>query len=1151
MTPTQITSTDSFHRRIALLPPLAVLGFAAALLAVAAIFIISYRSLEVSAQTAERVTHTLSVLQKLEGVVSHAKDLETGQRGFLLTDNETYLDPYSKAKDALPGEVDALRTLLLDSPDELQRVDSLRQALKDKLDELAQTISIKRAGDTQTALAIVQSDRGKAAMDRIRSLIGEIGDHERAILGERQQELQVASGFTFNAIWIGSVLLLALIAIGAWVMSREYRWRETNFWVRSGLMRLNDKIRGEHRLEELGDSILAMLTGYLGACVGAIYVRQGDGRFQRFAGYALPAERHVPIIKLGEGLLGQAARDDRVMQIDEVPADYFPVHSTVGQSNARQLLITPASVDGVVQAVVELGFFRRLEPADREFLQRASESLGIALRAAQDRSQLELLLEETQRQAEELQTQQEELRVSNEELEEQSHLLKESQAQLETQQAELEQINAHLEAQSQQLEAQRDDLAQSQEFLANKAAELQRVNAYKSEFLANMSHELRTPLNSTLILAKLLADNKAGNLTAQQVKFAQTIESAGNDLLALINDILDLSKVEAGKIEILPEPLRLAKVLEGLRWAFEPQAQDKGLEFRLALEPGVPAEIETDNQRLGQILRNLVSNALKFTERGAVNIRVSNGARKGTIQFSVTDSGIGIAPENQELIFDAFRQADGSTHRKYGGTGLGLSISRDLARLLGGDIRVDSTLGTGSTFILTLPVVFAARAPLENPISAAATPTPLVPAPAPPLAIASNSLGDSAIDDDRHKISADSRCILVIEDDLRFAEVLRAVVNESGFLFVTTQTASDGLAAALLYQPKAILLDMNLPDHSGLGVLDQLKRDSKTRHIPVHVISVADYSQEARELGAAGYDFKPIKRDDLVNALRRLEAKISQTVRRVLVVEDDGRQGESIRALLNADDVEITLVQRAADALTHLGSTTFDCIVMDLNLPDMSGYDLLEKMATQDAVSFPPVIVYTGRSITHAEEQALHRYSRSIIIKDARSPERLLDEVTLFLHQVESKLPASSQRLLRDVRNRDATLEGRRVLIVEDDVRNIFALSSVLEPKGVLIEIARNGREAVEALERNSKAEETRTHLVLMDIMMPEMDGIEAMQIIRSRAEFKRLPIIALTAKAMRDDQEKCLAAGANDYIAKPLDVEKLLSLVRVWMPKA
>jgi CheY-like chemotaxis protein/signal transduction histidine kinase/CHASE3 domain sensor protein len=1119
-------------RVVRLLPPATLLGFVVAVLAVALITFFTYRAMQSREDAAGRVTQSLDIIRELQDVMSEVKDAETGQRGFLLTGEERYLEPYTSAKADLPALLKGLRERASETATR-QRMEALERLSAEKLQELAETIALRRAGDAAGALAIVRSDRGKSVMDRIRAAVGELERDERSLLNARQDQWTAAVRLSSLVTGGGSALLLILIASAAVMTSRDYQAREREAWLRAGRVDFGEKIQGEQRLEHLGEGVLAFLARWLNASVGAVYIGEPDGRFRRVAGYAIPPGSGDEVLRPGDGLLGQAAKENRVLHVTPVPEGYLPVGSSLGRGTPRELLVAPASADGVVQAVVELGFLRAVNATDRELLTRISESLGMAVRSSKDRSRLEELLEETQRQAEELQTQQEELRVSNEELEEQATALKDSQGRLEIQQAELEQTNSHLEEQTQLLELQKDELAGSQAVLTEKAAELARANQYKSEFLANMSHELRTPLNSLLILAKLLADNKAGNLTGEQVTFAQTISSSGNDLLVLINDILDLSKIEAGKVDISLEPVRLAGTVEGLAATFQPVARDKGLELRAAIEPGTPDRIETDAQRLGQILKNLLSNAMKFTAKGEVSLRVFS-ADGGAVSFAVRDTGIGVPAHQLGIIFDAFRQADGSTHRKYGGTGLGLSISRDLARLLGGDITVQSVVPGGSTFTLTLPVTYAGRNAVP---------------PARALPFKAPVLSSAGIEDDREHLT-DSRRILVVEDDVRFAAILRDLARERGFQCIVTHSANDGLAAAALYRPDAILLDINLPDHSGLGVLDQLKRNPHTRHIPVHVASVADYTQEALERGAIGYALKPVKREQLVEAFNQLEAKFSQRGRRVLVVEDDERQRESIRQLLLNGDVEIIAVENAADALDRLRHTTFDCMVMDLNLPDLSGYELLETMAGQDDVSFPPVIVYTGRSLSRDEEQRLYRFSKSIIIKDARSPERLLDEVTLFLHQVESTLPADRQRMLQVARDRETTFEGRRILVVEDDARNIFALSSVLEPKGAVVEIARNGREALEALERSGQPGAGAIDLVLMDIMMPEMDGFTAMREIRKRRAWQKLPIIALTAKAMKDDQEACLAAGANDYIAKPLDVEKLLSLVRVWMPK-
>jgi CheY-like chemotaxis protein/CHASE3 domain sensor protein len=1119
-------------------------GFLIALLALVLITLFAARELRARTAAAQLVQHSFDVVEQLQALDLAVRDAETGQRGFLLTGDESYLQPYESARAAVPGVLESLRRLTADDPRQQQQLDELARDTGTKMTELEQTVALRRAGNAAAALAVVRTDRGREAMLRTTALISAMRAEARGLLGEREDAWDSASRESMIVTAGGSLTLVVLILAAALMTARNYRELAAQAWVRAGQIALANRLGGEHSLTRLGERLLGFLTEYLDAQVGAVYVSDAGGVLRRVAAYAAPPGTATVSFHGGEGLVGQCGKEGRLLRIKDVPADYLPVVSGVGKGRPRELLLAPAAVDGTVQGVVELGFFRRLRAADLELLARVSEALAVAMRSSAYRTRLEELLEETQRQAEELQTQQEELRVTNEELEVQSRSLRESQAQLEAQKAELEQSNTHLEEQAHVLESQRDELTRAQSALEAKAAELERTNQYKSEFLANMSHELRTPLNSTLILAKLLADNKAGNLTEEQVRFAHTISSAGQELLAVINDVLDLSKIEAGMMEVTSGPVPLAGLLETLRANFHGLAQQKGLAFEAHLAPGAPERIETDAGRLGQILRNLLANALKFTERGSVHLSISAPDAQ-TISFAVRDTGIGIASEQHGVIFEAFRQADGSTHRKYGGTGLGLSISRDLARLLGGDITLVSTPGAGSTFELTLPRVLPQHSGKHGQVEPARAPTHV-----PLTHTSTRPLSPPVLEDDRENLTSGSRLILIVEDDLHFAGILRDLARERRFQCVITHTAHDALIAATTLNPSAIVLDIRLPDSSGLAVLDQLKRDSRVRHIPVHVISMMQAEREALERGAVGYAVKPVARERLVEAFQWLEAKLSQEIRRVLVVEDDDRQRASIEHLLAADKVAITAVANAAAALEALRATTFDCMVLDLSLPDLSGYELLRQMAALEGVSFPPVIVYTGRSLSRDEEEDLRRFSSSIIIKDVRSPERLLDEVTLFLHQVESELPPERRSMLKKARDRDTVLEARRILVVEDDVRNIFALSRVLEPKGAKVEIARNGLEALEALARSHGDAGNAIDLVLMDIMMPEMDGLTAIREIRKRPEWGALPVIALTAKAMKGDREKCLAAGANDYIAKPLDVDKLLSLVRIWMPK-
>jgi signal transduction histidine kinase/CheY-like chemotaxis protein len=766
-------------------------------------------------------------------------------------------------------------------------------------------------------------------------------------------------------------------------------------------------------------------------------------------------------------------------------------------------VLLPASTDGQAHAVVELGFLRPVENRGIELMDRVGESIAVAVRSAAYRTRLGELLEESNQQAEELRTQQEELRAANEELLQQGENLRAAGAELERRGAELEKSNVTLE----------------------------QASRYKSDFLANMSHELRTPLNSTLILARLLADNSAGNLTAEQISFAETIESAGHDLLGLIDSVLDLSKIEAGKIETHVTSTTLGRVVEPVIKLFEPAARAKGLVLTISLGDH-DHPIETDVQRAQQILKNLLANAVKFTEAGQVSLRVE--PNETHLHFSVSDTGIGIPEAERHAIFEAFHQGDGKANRRFGGTGLGLSISRQLARLLGGDIQVADSDGNGSTFLFSLPR--QAKPSELRPVHVAPVHAP---------AVTSRGAAQVTFADDRAKLDGVRRVLLIVDDDVPFAEVLAKLATELDFQYIVAHRADDAVELAVQHTPSAIVLDLNLPDHSGLSVIDRLKRNPDTRHIPIHIISALDQASVALSMGAIGYLSKPVTREALVSTLRRLKEHFDRP-RRLLIVEDDPVQRGAIERLLGSTEAQIVSVSTVTDALQQLASSTFDCVVTDLKLGDESGSDLLEKMAGDAAYSFPPVIVYTGRSLTQDEEQQLLRYSDSIIIKGARSPERLLDEVTLFLHQKESHLPDERRRMIEQTRNLGETLKGRTILIAEDDVRNIFALTKVLEPHGAKILIARNGREALEILDTTPDVD-----LVLMDVMMPEMDGLEAIQAIRKRGGIASyLPIIALTAKAMPDDRARCRAAGANDYIAKPINVEVLLSLVRVWMSK-
>ena len=1108
------------------------------------------------------VEHSDQALNHAGEVYKLSLDMETGMRGFLLSGNPDFLQPYELARGRIVAQVEELRTLIADNPLQVQRTQRVL-TLQTQWDEFAQQmIEARRNGEDPSGE--VARGRGKSLTDGVRQELDAFIGSERELRQQRNARANTIATWGTGAYLLVSILFSSLLALFgrrellnlsgtyAQAMARQAEYAEEQrqrAWQQGGHTRLAERLLGQRQVQTLAASSLEFLAEYLGSVVSALYLRDQSGDLQRVAGHGFSAadEPRGQAFYAADGLVGQVARSRQPLQLDNLPADYLKVASGLGEGQPASVMLVPLQADDQVIGVLELAFMRPVMPRDSQFLTSIAGTVGTALEAARYRQRLQEVLSETQQLNEELQTQQEELRAANEELEQQARVLKESQAHLETQQAELEQTNEKLSEQTQILADQRDELDQRnvalgriQAQLEERAEELQRASSYKSEFLANMSHELRTPLNSSLILAKLLAENPQGNLDAEQVKFAESIYAAGNDLLNLINDILDIAKVEAGKLEVRPEHTPLASTLDGLRDVFLPLAADRGLSFTVEQHGGLPTQLFTDRQRLEQILRNLLANAFKFTERGGVTLSVSRHDQS-TLAFAVRDTGIGIAADQQAVIFEAFRQADGTTNRRYGGTGLGLSISRDLAGLLGGDILVSSQPGEGSVFTLLLPEQYgeAAAVPPARPEPVAA-PAPLVPSPSP----ATRPVAQFA-DDREHLHERGGRCVLIIEDEGRFARILFDLAHELGYAALVAPGADEGLELARQFRPDAILLDMRLPDGSGLGVLQRLKDDAITRHIPVHVVSVDDHSEAALHLGAVGYALKPTSRDQLKEVFGKLEAKLDQQVKRVLLVEDDPLQRDSIARLIGDDDVEITAVEMAGEALAKLRETVFDCMIIDLKLPDMLGNELLRRMAEEDICSFPPVIVYTGRNLTRDEEAELLRYSRSIIIKGARSPERLLDEVTLFLHKVEAELSSERQRMLKTARSRDKLFEGRRLLLADDDVRNIFALSSALEQKGAIVEIARNGHEALAKLREVEDID-----LVLMDVMMPEMDGYEATRQIRREARWKNLPIIAVTAKAMKDDHERCLQAGANDYLAKPIELDRLFSLIRVWMPK-
>jgi CheY-like chemotaxis protein len=891
---------------------------------------------------------------------------------------------------------------------------------------------------------------------------------------------------------------------------------ERHNWFSRGHLLLDDAMRGEKGVGPLASDITRMLAGHTGAQVGTLYVRNGSEQMHLAGSFAMDRDAPATLYP-GHGLMGQAMLD-REIRVMAVPQEALRISSSVIDTAASQILIAPFEFEGSVLGVLELGKLGAFDPDQVEFVKTAMHNVAVAVNGALASRRIKELLEETRRQSEELQAQQEELQQTNEELEEQAQRLK-------VQQEELQVTNEELEEQTQAVEQRNHDLEAARNELQRKAKELETTGRYKSEFLANMSHELRTPLNSLLILSNHLARNKRGNLEDDQVECAQVIARSGQDLLALINDILDLSKVESGRIDLDVTRVNAGALANDLRSSFKHMAEEKHITFEVDLADDMPSTVLTDRQRLGQVLNNLVSNAVKFTHQGGVTVQFA-GAPEGGWRIAVADTGIGIPQEKQHLVFEAFQQADGGTARKYGGTGLGLSISRELARLLGGNITLASGPGRGSTFTLLLP----ARTPDRQAAHEFPSPTPI------------RSLGrrDKAIQG--HEAIQDRPRLLIIEDDPTFANILAGQAGTRGFEVITTASGENGLEAARLHRPHAILLDLHLPGMNGHTVLRELKGDPDLRHIPVHILSVHERTLEPLRAGAVEYLVKPVDQEQLDGAFDRIEDLMRRRVKNLLVIEDDASQRMAIKTLIGNGDVNYLEASTAAEGIEKLQQHDVDLVVLDIGLPDATGLQFLKRMQESRGASLPPIIIYTGRELTSVENDELRMYAETIIVKGIRSEERLLDETALFLHRTVKDLPARTRSAIMDLHDKDDILRDRRILVVDDDVRNVFALSKVLSSRSLQVLRASNGNEALAMLEKEI------VDMVLMDIMMPEMDGYTCIRKIRERPALAELPVIALTAKAMKDDRRKCIDAGANDYVTKPVDADRLISLMRIWM---
>ena len=1200
-----------------------VTGYLVVLLCLgAALFLLSSRITSMERAIDFVTEHDIEVHDLSSQVEKHALDMETGMRGYVITGEDRYLEPYTSAKSNWSSDYEKLYGLIADNPGQVRQLEAIRSNIEEWIETAGeQAIAHKREGRTTSLDAFFREDAGKRIMDRLRSQLEEFRNVEKELteqrvdsLDKQNEDLQLTLSIIFLLIVALSVAAAATISgsivrtiravIGAisdiaasegvqsgkriQVHSRDemsdlgeatnrlLESQEGENWLQSGIAEVAVSYQGQSRVDQVAQTFTAKLSELLGAACGVFYLRSGDVLTKRASYAAAGGDPGAESFRLGEGLAGQSALENRVLAIDRVPDDHIKIATGLGESSPRSILIIPVHHEGRVEGVVELASLGAFTSLHRKLAEQIRGTLGMAISNVLAQMEVKRLLEESQTMTEELQAQTEELQQQAEELKAQSEeltaqqdelraandALKKSEDDLKRQQEELEDSNLELAKRSEliveharRLEEINERIEQQNGLLERQASDLKTASKYKSEFLANMSHELRTPLNSLLILSQLLAENKEGNLYPKQVEFAHTIHSSGSDLLRLIDEILDLSKVEAGQMKIEMQPLVWEEILDSLRRGFEPLAQRKNVDFLLTLEESLTDRLLlTDTHRLQQILKNLLSNAFKFTARGKVELRIfraAHGEIADAVAFEVSDTGIGIPEDKKAIIFEAFQQADGSTSRKYGGTGLGLTISRELAGLLGGRIEVESREGEGSTFTFLLPASQPnAEAPTEKEVAAAESPVAASAAQAAPDVLAPSIewtspelVADADVPDDRHALESGDKVLLIIEDDASFAKIMLDLARSRKFKGLVALQGDKGLALAKAYKPDAIILDIQLPVIDGWSILERLKQHPELRHIPVHVISVVDEPQQGLTRGAMAYLRKPADKESMENALSRIEAFLDRSLKRLLIVEDDIVLRNSMVELIGHDDVIITAVSTGEEALKELERERFDCMVMDLGLADISGFELLDRIRKNEKLRQLPIIIYTGKELDMREEIELKKYAESIIIKNVKSQERLFDETALFLHRVEANLPEDRRNILKKLYNNETAFEGKRLLLVEDDIRNIFALTNVLKSHHLNVSFAENGREALELLEKDPAFD-----LILMDIMMPEMDGYETMRAIRRMPQFDRLPIIALTAKAMKEDRQRCIEAGASDYISKPIDIDKLLSLLKVWL---
>lgn len=1167
----------------------------------------SYYSTQKLINNSELVNHTNKVLIEAEAIMSHMKDAETGQRGFLITTDPQFLNPYEGAYEKTTTSYNNLVELTADNPIQQKNLREVKALYEAKFGQMQNIIDMARKNsnfvdDTEGRLR--EMIRGKKIMDDLRLATDRIKEEETTQLNEHLEQQQIYIRYT-PILLVAAALISILITISSYLRIRadigkriaqqtidEQKYAETlrrighieqvtrqvsdgNYaarsqdqtddelgrissalnvmagsleqtfndlnrqnWLQAGEVQVNDAIRGERVLKKLAANLIHTLATYAGANLGTIYILDSDWNF-RLSG-SLAAQGAPDFIAAGQGLAGQVIDTKKPMLVRDVPGNYLKVTSTLGEASPTALAILPLVYSYECIGVIELGFLKEPDELTMRFLQENLETIASGINSALDYVKLQNFLEETQAQAEELQTQHSELENLNAELEAQSQKLQASEEELRVQQEELQQTNEELEERSGLLEEKNVEIQK-------KAEELELTTRYKSEFLANMSHELRTPLNSILLLSRLLAENDDRNLTTEQIEYATVIQSSGNGLLGLIDEILDLSKIEAGKMELEYVTVSIKEICDDLKGLFAPIAREKGLAFGVTIAPGVPAVIETDKMRMEQVLKNLVSNALKFTAQGSVDIIVKlHEGNDKMVCFLVRDTGIGVAPEKQQHIFEAFQQADGSTKRKYGGTGLGLSISRELAKLLGGEISLTSVVNEGSEFTLFVPIR-PSYAITETETSNFFVPPSEEPAPKAAPKTESrfiSSVVPASVPDDRAGVTGTDKTILIIEDDTYFAKSLLDYTRKQGYKGIVGVRGDEGLELARTYKPMGILLDIQLPVLSGWEVMDQLKNDPETRHIPVHIMSSHRMKTESLQKGAVDFIDKPVAIEKMNEIFKKIEYVISKKSKKVLIVEDNSMHAKALAYYLGTFEINSELKSDIREGISALSNNEVDCVILDMGIPDKKAYDMLEEAKKNPGFENIPIIIFTGKSLSMTEELRIKQYADSIIVKTAHSYQRMLDEVSLFLHVVEeNKKNARKSSEGRKLGGLGEILNNKTVLIADDDVRNIFSLSKSLENYKMNVLTALDGNEALDKLKENPTVD-----VVLLDMMMPHMDGYETARRIRENPQWRNLPVIAVTAKAMTGDREKCINAGASDYITKPVDIDQLMSLLRVWL---